>query len=151
MIKNDRMTMAHSIEARVPFTDIPLFQMLATVPDSLKLPGLRKKNILRRAMEGLLPGEIINRKKVGLEMPYSAWFRSELKEQTHDLIFSSGVMTSGLLERAAVEDLWEQHQKMKVDHGRALWGILNYAMWYDMYIASRDYLGYIRRGRSRLH
>lgn len=150
MIKNDRMTMAHSIEARVPFTDIPLFKMLASVPDSLKLPGLRKKNLLRKAMTGLLPREIVTRKKVGLEMPYSVWFRRELKEQTHDLIFSSGVMTSGLFDRAAVEDLWEQHQKMKVDHGRALWGILNYAMWYDMYIGSKDYLGYIQPGRSRL-
>ena len=150
MIKNDRMTMAHSIEARVPFTDIALFRFLASVPDGLKLPGFRKKNLLRKAMKGILPGKIINKKKVGLEMPYSKWFRTQLMEYAHDSIFQSPAITSGLLDDAGVLDLWNDHQSGKRDNGRALWGILNYSLWYGMYIASDDYVRNMLPGRSRL-
>jgi asparagine synthase (glutamine-hydrolysing) len=149
MIKNDRMTMVHSIEARVPFTDTELFRMLAAVPDGLKLPGMKKKFLLKEAMKGILPPSVISKKKVGLEMPYSSWFRTSLKEQAHDEIFSSSVYSSGLLNRKGVQSLWDDHQAMKTDNGRALWGILNYALWYNLYIASEDYLSYIRPGRKR--
>lgn len=149
MIKNDRMTMAHSLEARVPFTDMELFRTLSRVPDGIKLPGMRKKNILRKAMEGILPREVLRKKKVGLEMPYSAWFRGELKEMAHDSIFSSGALTSGLLREEGVRGLWDHHQEKRRDNGRALWGILNYALWYDLYVSSEDYLGHIRKPEER--
>lgn len=151
MIKNDRMTMAHSIEARVPFTDLELFRMLASVPDRIKMPGMRKKHLLRKAMRGILPPGILSKKKVGLEMPYSSWFRGEMKDFAYDSMFSSKVFSSGLLNPQGVLSLWKQHQEMKADNGRALWGILNYACWYDIYIGSKDYLGYIRPGTSRRH
>lgn len=148
MIKNDRMTMAHSLEARVPFTDMELFRTLSRVPDGIKLPGMRKKNLLRKAMEGMLPREVLRKKKVGLEMPYSAWFRGELKEMAHDSIFSSGALTSGLLREEGVRGLWDRHQEKRRDNGRALWGLLNYALWYEMYISSTDYADHIRPPRS---
>ncbi len=150
MIKNDRMTMAYSVEARVPFTDTALVRFLASVPDSLKLPGLRKKNLLRRAMKGVLPDPVLRKRKVGLEMPYSDWFRSSLKEFARDTLFSSGALSSGLLDRKGIELLWREHQQGVSDHGRAIWGILNYALWYDLYLASTRYLDYILPGRSRL-
>lgn len=151
MIKNDRMTMAHSIEARVPFTDTVLFQMLASVPDSIKMPGMSKKYLLREAMKGILPPAILSKKKVGLEMPYSSWFRTSMKDFAYDSIFSSRVCSCGLLNRTGIQTLWNDHQAMRTDNGRALWGILNYALWYDMYITSTDYLQYIRPGKSRLN
>ena len=80
MVKNDRMSMAHSLEARVPLTDLELTSFMSTVPSRLKLRSLRKKHIMRRAMEGILPAEILNKKKVGLEMPYSQWLKHELKD-----------------------------------------------------------------------
>jgi asparagine synthase (glutamine-hydrolysing) len=150
MIKNDRMTMAHSLEARVPFTDTELFRFLATVPDRLKLPGLRKKHLLRTAMEGVLPGKVLDKKKVGLEMPYSTWFRGPLRELAGGVLTESAVMGSGLLDPAGVSRLWEDHQGMRRDNGRALWGLLNYAMWYDLYIATDDYLSHIRPARAAL-
>jgi asparagine synthase (glutamine-hydrolysing) len=150
MIKNDRMTMAYSVEARVPFTDTALVRFLATVPDGIKLPGLRKKNLLRRAMSGALPGPVLRKKKVGLEMPYSEWFRSSLKGFSRETIFSSGALSSGLLDRRGIEALWLEHHQGSADHGRALWGILNYALWYDLYLASTRYLDHILPGRSRL-
>jgi len=150
MIKNDRMTMAHSIEARVPFTDTGLYRFMSTVPDGIRLPGLRKKNLLRKAMEGILPRRVTAKKKVGLEMPYSKWFRSEMKEFAHDSLFDSRILDSGVLAREGLRELWNSHQEGSRDNGRALWGILNLTMWYDLYISSGDYKGYIRPGRSRL-
>ncbi len=145
MIKNDRMTMAHSIEARVPFTDMELFRFMAKVPVDCKLPGLRKKQILRKAMKGLLPDKILKKKKVGLEIPYSNWFRSNLMEFSRDVLSGSSALDSGLLNADGIEVLWSEHQKMRHDHGRALWGLLNYMLWYDMYISSDNYISYINR------
>jgi asparagine synthase (glutamine-hydrolysing) len=149
MIKNDRMTMAHSIEARVPFTDTELFRFLARVPVRHKMPGMKKKVLLKKAMQDLLPGSIIHKKKVGLEMPYSKWIRSELRDITMEYLKPSRLTSTGLFDPAGVKRLWDEHDSMKVDHGRALWGILNYMMWHDMYISSDDYLSHIRPGVDR--
>ncbi len=134
MIKNDRMSMAHSLEARVPMTDTDLMNFMSGVPTKLKLPGLRKKNIMRRAMEGHLPPAILNKKKVGLEMPYSRWFKNELKETLLDYLSPERVNDRGLFQPAAVKKLIDEHLTAKHDHGRALWGLLNYAVWMELYI-----------------
>ncbi len=147
MIKNDRMTMAHSLEARVPFTDLELFRYLATVPAGVKLPGMRKKRLLRKAMEGVLPPSVVSKKKVGLEMPYSRWFREELRESSRTVLMESGALVSGLFDRRGVAALWDEHQSMARDNGRALWGLLNYFHWYDSYVASDSYRQMVRPPR----
>jgi asparagine synthase (glutamine-hydrolysing) len=133
MIKNDRMSMAHSLEARVPFTDHELVEFMSTVPPGLKLRGLRKKHVMRRAMEGILPAEIIDKKKVGLEMPYSRWLKHEL----HDLLIRycgpKRVAETGLFRPEAVAALIQEHVSERRDHGRALWGLLNFMMWVELY------------------
>jgi asparagine synthase (glutamine-hydrolysing) len=134
MIKNDRMSMAHSLEARVPFTDPDLMNFLASVPARLKLPGLRKKNLMRRAMEGTLPPAILNKKKVGLEMPYSRWFKNELKETLLHHLSPARLAERGLFNPQAVQLLIDEHLAGKRDHGRALWGLMNYALWLEIYI-----------------
>jgi asparagine synthase (glutamine-hydrolysing) len=112
------------------------------------MPGLRKKNLLRKAMEGLLPPAVLKKKKVGLEMPYSAWFRGPLREFARETMLSSGAVTGGLLRKEGVKALWEEHQEMRRDNGRALWGLLNYTMWYDLYISSSDYMDHVLAGRG---
>jgi asparagine synthase (glutamine-hydrolysing) len=149
MIKNDRMTMAHSIEARVPFTDVELFRFLASVPAGVKFPGMRRKHLLRHSMKDLLPESIVNKKKVGLEMPYSRWLRNELRDIAMEYLKPSRLNSTGLFNGAGVERLWLQHDRHEVDHGRALWGILNYMMWHDLYIASANYKNYINPGVVR--
>jgi asparagine synthase (glutamine-hydrolysing) len=138
MIKNDRMTMAHSLEARVPFTDVDLVQFLSTVPVDQKLVGLKKKHLLRSAMAGLLPKPVLQKKKVGLEMPYSHWMRHDLRDFAAEVLLSPEVRTTGLFDAAGLRKLWDEHQAMKVDHGRALWGLLNYLLWYDLYLRRRN-------------
>jgi len=134
MIKNDRMSMAHSLEARVPFTDTELTGYMSRVPPNLKLRRLRKKNIMRQAMAHILPPVILNKKKVGLEMPYSQWLRRELKDLLLDYCEPSRIADTGLFRSTGITALVEQHLSGRFDHGRALWGLLNYLMWLELYI-----------------
>ena len=135
MIKNDRMSMAHSLEARVPFTDPELTTYMASVPAALKLKGGRKKHLLIEAMRRDLPEAILKRKKIGLEMPYSRWFKRELADLLLDYTSPERVGATGLFRPAAVGELVREHLENKVDHGRALWGFVNYMMWHELYIA----------------
>lgn len=135
MIKNDRMSMAHSLEARVPMTDPELTEYLSRVPARLKLPRLRKKHLLRRAMEGVLPPAILNKRKVGLEMPYSRWFKHELKDMLLSYCEPDRVAATGLFRPQAVTALIDEHMAGYRDHGRALWGLLNYMIWHFKYVA----------------
>jgi asparagine synthase (glutamine-hydrolysing) len=148
MIKNERMTMAHSIEARVPFTDNDLVQFLSTMPVNYKMKGMRKKHLMRSAMEGLLPEEILKKKKVGMEMPYSKWFCAELREFTDEVISEKKLNSTGLFNGKEVRRLWDEHQNMKVDHGRFFWGLLSYMLWYDMYIDKRNFAEYLSPPRE---
>jgi asparagine synthase (glutamine-hydrolysing) len=135
MIKNDRMSMAHSLEARVPLTDPDLTEYLSRVPARLKLPGLRKKHLMRKAMEGVLPPVILHKKKVGLEMPYSRWFRSELRETLRDYLGRERVAATGLFRPEAIARLVDEHDAGRHDHGRALWGLLNFMIWHGQYVS----------------
>ncbi len=134
MIKNDRMSMAHSLEARVPMTDPDLTEFMSRVPARLKLPGLRKKHIMRKAMEGLLPRAILDKKKVGLEMPYSRWFRGELSDVLEDYLSRERVAGTGLFRPEAMAALKDEHLAGRRDHGRALWGLVNFMIWHERYI-----------------
>jgi asparagine synthase (glutamine-hydrolysing) len=131
MIKNDRMSMAHSLEARVPFTDPELTDFLSRLPARVKLPGLERKAVMRRALQELLPAPILAKKKVGLEMPYSRWLRGELRDLLDVYLDPDALASTGLLRPDAVARLVEEHVAMRYDHGRALWGLLNYMMWWE--------------------
>jgi asparagine synthase (glutamine-hydrolysing) len=134
MIKNDRMTMAHSLEARVPFTDPELTEFMSTVPPEMRFPGLRKKHLMRLALAGHLPRSVLQRKKVGLELPYSSWFTGELKGVLLDYCGPDRMEGTGLFRPEAAQNLVEEHLAMRRDHGRALWGLLNFMMWHELYI-----------------
>lgn len=133
MIKNDRMSMAHSLEARVPMTDNELTEFMSRVPVRLKLRAFRKKHIMRRAMNGILPTSILNKKKVGLEMPYSRWLKNELNDLLMRYCGPQRMAEIGLFRPEAVKSLIEEHVEGRHDHGRALWGLLNYMMWVEAY------------------
>ncbi|MBN2443779.1 MAG: asparagine synthase (glutamine-hydrolyzing) [Spirochaetales bacterium] len=148
MIKNDRMTMAHSIEARVPFTDTDLVRFLATVPVKHKMKGMRKKHLLRKGLEGLLPQNILDKKKVGLEMPYSRWFRTELRDLAEDTMSEERLEKTGLFNGKKIRLLWDEHMALKKDHGRFFWGLLNYMLWYDVYIDKHNFKTYQSKVRE---
>jgi asparagine synthase (glutamine-hydrolysing) len=135
MVKNDRMSMAHSLEARVPMTDNEVTAFMSRVSPRFKLPGLRKKYIMRRALQGILPPAILKKKKVGLEMPYSAWFKNELKDLLLSYCNAKRISETGLFRPEAVNSVIEEHLASRGDHGRALWGLMNFMVWHELYIA----------------
>jgi asparagine synthase (glutamine-hydrolysing) len=134
MIKNDRMTMAHSLEARVPFTDMNLVNFLASVPVQIKFKGRNKKHLLKSALRGMLSSNILNKKKIGLEMPYSKWMLYELREMVEHVLSPESLGSAGFFNINGVRKLWDEHKTMIMDHGRALWGLVNYMLWYKIYI-----------------
>lgn len=148
MVKNDRMTMVYSLEARVPFTDNLLWEFLSTVPVGLKLKGLRKKHLLRSAMEDLLPSKIVNKKKVGLEIPYPRWLRKNYVDLVEEKLSEKKLEETGLFNPHAVRKFWQQHLEKKYDHGRFIWCMLNYIIWHELYIGSDEYKNHIQPPRE---
>ncbi len=134
MIKNDRMSMAHSLEARVPFTDPELTGYMASVPSKLKMKRMRKKHLMRLAMQNDLPDSILNKKKVGLEMPYSRWLKHELNDLMNRYLGPDRLAETGIFKPGPIKELIDNHVSGKLDNGRPLWGLLNYMMWHELYI-----------------
>ncbi len=134
MIKNDRMTMAHSLEARVPFTDHHLSELLARVPSGQKMPGFRRKHLMKEVLRGVLPPATLRRRKIGLEMPYSRWLAGELQDLLRVYLGPSRIAETGLLRPEGVTDLVRDHMERRHDNGRALWGLLSFMIWHEQYI-----------------
>lgn len=141
MIKNDRMTMAHSLEARVPFTDLRLFEYLAKLSGRAKVPGFRLKHLLKEAMKPDLPGEILRKKKIGLELPYSEWFCGELQALLLDYLSPSTLRSIPFLQPSFVQAIIAEHLAKKRDRGRELWGLLNFVVWYKQHFPSSAHEG----------
>ena len=89
-------------------------------------------------MQERWPARILSNKKVGLEMTYSRWLTDEWKEWSGDLLLSETASAGGLLDPSAIRSIWEQHQSHRIDHGRALWGLMNFLTWHDLYLGSGD-------------
>jgi asparagine synthase (glutamine-hydrolysing) len=123
----DNMTMAHSLEARVPFCDVDLVNAMARIPASQRFPGYRLKPILRRIGRDYLPDEILNRKKQGFMIPIGRWFRQDLREYMEDQ-FDSRYLPS-LLDHKVVRNLWNQHVTGQANHTHVLWAILLLSKW----------------------
>ena len=138
MVKNDRMTMMHSIEARVPFCDRDLVAYLARVPPAHLMNGLTPKRLLREAMADALPSSIVKRKKMGLEMPYSRWMRGPLHAFAKGVLDPDRVQQTGLLRPDGVTALLNDHIAMRIDNGRALWGLISWVLWHEQCIQAHS-------------
>lgn len=128
-VKMDRMSMAHSLEARSPFLDSALMDVVAHVRASDKV-GLRQlKPLLRRAFDPLLPEEIWTRRKHGFGVPMGAWFRGELGELFRDEVLAADARSLAFLRRDAVERLWQEQRAGECEHGFRLWTLLTLERW----------------------
>jgi asparagine synthase (glutamine-hydrolysing) len=129
-VKMDRMSMAHSLEARSPFLDTALIEYMATIPAARKIGLRRVKPLLRRSLAPLLPKEIWNRRKHGFGVPVGRWFRDgELRTVFEDEVLAPGALSADVLDPAAVRRLWDEHQGGAVEHGHRLWPILTFERW----------------------
>jgi asparagine synthase (glutamine-hydrolysing) len=133
LTKVDRMSMAHSIEARVPLLDHKLVEFAATIPPDLKLKGSTTKYIFKKAMEGILPNGILYRSKRGFGIPLGRWFRGKLSPFMRDLLLSRQCLERGIFKKAYLERLIEMN-----DRGRPLdlqlWTLITFELWCRRFI-----------------
>jgi asparagine synthase (glutamine-hydrolysing) len=127
----DRASMAHSLEARVPFLSHKFVDWALTVPASMKLRGGVGKYVLRKAVEPMLPAGALSRQKLGFQMPLADWFVGGFNDFARDAWRSSGVADSGILDRLGVERLFDEHLAGRADHGRTLYSIAMFSCWWD--------------------
>ena len=121
LIKADRMSMATSIELRVPFLDHRLVEHAAAVPSRHKIRGIDTKFILKKILEGRLPQSILQRRKMGFPTPLEIMFRGELFSYAHEILLSKEATDRGYFERREVERLLLDHRSGKAENGREIW------------------------------
>jgi asparagine synthase (glutamine-hydrolysing) len=128
LTKVDRMTMAHSIEARPPLLDHVLVEFAATVPARFRMKNGATKSLLKRAMRGMLPDAIIDRPKHGFAVPLAHWFRGELAGFARDLLLSDTCRRRGFLNVGYIDRLLRQNEQGR-DLDLHLWTVLSFEMW----------------------
>ncbi len=136
LARGDKMSMAVSLEARVPFLDHKLVEFAATLPQKLKVKRLVRKYLLRKVSEAWLPREILHRKKQGFPMPSSLWLRNEARPFLRDVLSPSAVRRRGLFNPPFVEKLISQHESGFADHGSLLWGLMSVELWQRVFMDS---------------
>ncbi|MTT30651.1 asparagine synthase (glutamine-hydrolyzing) [Terrilactibacillus sp. BCM23-1] len=132
LVKADRMTMAHSLELRVPFLDKEVFEVAKTIPSSLKTAEKTTKYALREAMRGIVPDSILYRKKLGFPVPIRVWLKNELYEWATQLIRESN--TEEYINKSYVLKLLDDHKNGKRDNSRKIWTVLVFMIWHQIYI-----------------
>jgi asparagine synthase (glutamine-hydrolysing) len=133
LMKQDQMSMAASIESRVPFLDHHLVEFAATLPPRAKLRGLTTKWILREAVRDVLPAEILTRRKMGFPVPFGGWVRGGWQPVVRDVLLDVRARTRGVTDPAAVERLLAAHAEGQAG-GDAIWALLNLELWYRTFI-----------------
>ncbi len=135
LMKQDQMSMAASIESRVPFLDHHLVEFAAALAPRMKLRGLATKWILREAVKSILPAEILTRKKMGFPVPFALWMRSPRgADLARDVLLDSRARQRGITDPAAVAALIDGHATGTMQGGDALWSLLNFELWYRTFI-----------------
>jgi asparagine synthase (glutamine-hydrolysing) len=135
LVKMDRATMAHSLEARSPFLDHLLMEFVASLPPKLKLSGSgEKKIVLKKSLRGLLPDAVLDRPKMGFGAPITVWFRRDLREMAHDLLLSRRALERGYFQVKGVERLLAEHCTMEEDHSEKLWDLLVLELWHRVFV-----------------
>jgi asparagine synthase (glutamine-hydrolysing) len=133
LVKTDRLSMAHSLELRVPFLDQRVADFALALPDRQKVRGFAKKRLLRRALAPLLPKQILRGRKQGFSIPLAAWLRGPLEPFARDVLSSATLERQGCLDPAAVAPLLERHCSGREDLSRQLWGLMAFTLWFDRY------------------
>jgi asparagine synthase (glutamine-hydrolysing) len=134
LVKTDRASMAHSLEARVPFLDPVVTNLAFALPTRLKVRGVTKKVLLRKAAEPLLPKEVVHGRKRGFSIPAAAWLRGELEPFARETLAPSVLQRQGFFQPEPVGRLLDEHVAGKEDWSRQLWGLLAFTLWYERHV-----------------
>ncbi|HXQ88332.1 MAG TPA: asparagine synthase (glutamine-hydrolyzing) [Solirubrobacterales bacterium] len=133
LVKTDRLSMAHSLELRVPFLDQRVAEFAFSLPTRMKVRGFEKKRLLRRALEPLLPREIVHGRKQGFSIPIAAWLRGPLEPFARETLAPGAIERQGLLDPAAVTPMLDRHVSGREDLSRQIWGLMALTLWFDRY------------------
>ena len=134
LVKTDRASMAHSLEVRVPFLDPLVTNLAFALPTRLKVRGLAKKVLLRKAVEPLLPAEIVHGRKRGFSIPAAAWLRGELEPFARATLAPQTLRRQGFIRPEPVARLLDDHAAGREDWSRQLWGLLAFTLWYERHV-----------------
>jgi asparagine synthase (glutamine-hydrolysing) len=135
LVKTDRASMAHSLETRVPILDTVVAELGLALPHHLKVRGLAKKRLLRRAVAPLLPEPILHGKKRGFSIPLAAWLQGELQPFVRDVLSPENVRRQGFFEADGVRSLVDDHVAGRADQSRKIWALLAFSLWFDRYVS----------------
>lgn len=144
MLKHDRTAMPHSVESRFPYLDRELVEFVVRIPAGLRMKGGKRRYIQKQALRDIVPDCVLDRPKMGLEIPYSAWFVGPFRDRVEKLFSRECVESTGILDYKVVSSMWEEHKQMKRDNGRALWSLVSFLVWAELFLNSRDYKKYLR-------
>jgi asparagine synthase (glutamine-hydrolysing) len=141
LMLTDKMSMAVSLECRVPLLDQRLVELAAQMPGSLKMRGGELKHVMKRALVGVLPEEILHREKRGFGAPMGAWLRAELSPVLRDMLSKESIVRRGLLDPVAVERAIREHEQQRADRTDHLLALINLEIWCRLYLDGRSAAG----------
>jgi len=137
LLLTDKMSMAVSLECRVPLLDHELVELAAQIPESIKVRGGRLKHAMKAALKGILPQDILDRKKRGFGTPMGAWLKGDLSPLLHDLLSERSVRARGLFRYPEIASLISAHEHNRIDGTDRLLALLNFEIWARMYLDAR--------------
>ncbi|MBU1005955.1 MAG: asparagine synthase (glutamine-hydrolyzing), partial [Candidatus Omnitrophica bacterium] len=134
IVKMDIATMANALEGRSPFLDHKMMEFCAAMPSSLKIKGMRLKYILKKALHGKLPDEILKRKKMGFGIPVDKWFRVDLKNYAYEILMGDKSINRGYFKKESVKRLLDEHCACRANNGARIWSLLFLELWHRMFV-----------------
>jgi asparagine synthase (glutamine-hydrolysing) len=134
LVKVDRMSMAHGLEARVPFLDYTLVQFVARLPAHMKLRDGVGKYLLRQVMQPQLPAVTLSRKKEGFNIPVAKWLREDLAPMLTDYLTPSRLNEVGIFQPRTIQSMVDDHLGRRADYGHQLWGLLTLMLWWEQFM-----------------
>jgi asparagine synthase (glutamine-hydrolysing) len=137
-MKQDQMSMAASIESRVPFLDHALVEHVVRLPAALKLRGWQTKAVLRAALRDLVPAPILTRRKMGFPVPVGRWLRGPFWPLVEDLVLGPRALARGLFDVRALTALAGEHRAGVANHGDRLWLLANLEVWHRVFIDGEE-------------
>jgi asparagine synthase (glutamine-hydrolysing) len=141
LVKTDRMSMAHSLEARVPYLDQVVADLALALPRDQRVRGWTKKRLLRRAAATLLPAAIVHGRKRGFSIPAAAWLRGPMAPFMRELLSPSNLRRQGVLDPVMVQQVIDTHRSGREDLSRQLWGLMTLTLWIDQHMPALSRAG----------
>jgi asparagine synthase (glutamine-hydrolysing) len=137
LMRVDKVTMSESLEARVPFLDHELVEFTMDIPEAWKTRNGEAKYLLKKAVEGLIPDNIIHRKKMGFGAPMAEWLRGDFGRQAEHAVMSSGLLKRGYFDVEYIRALFHDHRERRRDTSLYIWTLFNLTSWYDYWVERR--------------